>query len=232
MFALYKLIVRGSVVTALLLLTVGCGSNGENAPDEGVSPPRDAVESPDDTAGDTVEEVAEEAAVTTGETASEAIADSAPPDIDSGTVYALNTPIEYRDTLGIDGVVSITGMREFTGEGMFEQPADGTTWLAVMVEIENNGDRDYIVTFQEMQLVDAEGNYYRQDLQAASVLDTDLEPVAVGDRKAGEIAFEVPETAEIEKLVYDPSNGACDEEGSILAESYPCESLPIVVELK
>ncbi|MBO9999222.1 MAG: DUF4352 domain-containing protein [Cyanobacteria bacterium SID2] len=229
MSLLSKFVVRWSVVTMVVLLPMGCGSNSNNTSDEASEPsePSEAiVETTAEDETDSPENVATEPETGTDRPQTSAL------DLTSASTYQLGETIEYEDTLGSNGKLSVTGMREFAGEGMFEQPEDGSRWLAVTVSIENNGERDYIVTFQEMMLADGDGTLYGQDLRAASVLETDLEAVPAGEAGEGDLAFEVPQDVEIAKLVYDPSNGACEEEDSVLADAYPCDRLPIVVELQ
>ncbi len=160
------------------------------------------------------------------------VVDSVPePTTNAGTVYALGDAIAYENDLGKRAKLTFESVREFSGEGILQTPPDGKTWLAVTVNVENTGDEDFIVTFNQIELVDRQGENYRQNLRAESVLETDLTAVPSGETLQGDVAFEVPEEAEIDRLVYDPSNGLCAQEESELAASFPCDRLPIVVDL-
>ncbi len=95
----------------------------------------------------------------------------------------------------------------------------------------NQGKESLAITFTEVKLQDQNGTIYNQDLLALSVLDTEFDTVKPGMTLRGEFAFEVPIDANITKVIWDPSHGACAEKNS-LADLYPCQQIPYIIVLE
>ncbi len=202
---------RWSLLPLLLALPLGCSSNQPTA----TTSPSPAAPSPTPSP------------ITSSVTPSPT-AQSTPAQSPSAPTknYAKGESFEYKGA-----TLTVNQTREFQGETTFEKPPEGKKWLAVELSANNQGERDLIITFTQIKVMDDKGKTYDQSLLALSVLDTDFETVKPGKQGKGDFAFEVPADATITKVIWDPSNGACAEK-SILADIYPCEKIPYIISLK
>ncbi|OES45779.1 DUF4352 domain-containing protein [Domibacillus iocasae] len=105
------------------------------------------------------------------------------------------------DTVSIDGTEITIKSAKFTDAAEYSDPQKGKI-LTLEVAVKNNGEENAYVDNTEFTISDAEGNmheeYYGYD-------DTSFSnEVKVGKQYAGEIAFDVPESASYE-IYYEPS---------------------------
>lgn len=107
-------------------------------------------------------------------------------------VYDVGETIEY------GGVQVAVRSVEYESElGTFAEPEAGNEYAILDLEITNeSGEEQHISTMLQMLIKDGDGYSYQEDFTASSELDRPFDesaPLADGETRAGEVAYEVPE---------------------------------------
>lgn len=107
-------------------------------------------------------------------------------------VHEIGTSIEYEGT-----TVTVNGSDTATSLGDFAEAEEGNEFVIVDLTVGNDtGEEQYVSTILQMQLKDGNGYSYSEDLGATVALDRAFDqgsPIADGDQRRGQLAYEVEE---------------------------------------
>jgi hypothetical protein len=129
--------------------------------------------------------------------------------------------------------LTVHSTREHKGQRALV-PNEGNKWILVDTTIANKGEKPINLTVVSFELIDSEKKQYDVALLAGALDDVKiptgkLEP---GDKRRGEVPFEVPKNAKKLKLLFKPNSSECQ---AVAAKSKPSKTLncePIVVNLE
>ncbi len=149
----------------------------------------------------------------------------------SKSTYKVGEAILIKDR-NFDVQFTVDGTREHQGKKVLK-PNKGNKWILVDTTIVNKGQKPETISVASFQLIDSANKSYEVALLAEALDDVksptgELNP---GDKRRGEVAFEVPEKAQGLKLVFKPNSSECmaPDTKPKASEAYKCE--PIIVSL-
>lgn len=127
---------------------------------------------------------------------------------------------------------SVNGIREHKGKGVI-RPNQGHKWIVVDMTIANQGPNPSTLSVISFELIDSKNNQYEVALLAEALDDVksptgQLNP---GDKRRGEVGFEVPEKAKELKLVFKPNSSNCEAPASESNQSVVLNCQRVVVKL-
>jgi hypothetical protein len=148
------------------------------------------------------------------------------------TIHNLGEVVTVKDkTLNLQ--FQVNGIREHKGKGVIA-PNSGNKWIVVSSTIVNKGQEPKTLSVVSFELRDSKNNQYEVALLAAALEDvkSPTGQIKSGEKRQGEVAFEVPERARGLKLLFQPNRSACEAVASKPkgAETLNCE--PVAIELK
>jgi hypothetical protein len=126
---------------------------------------------------------------------------------------------------------TVNGMREHEGKGVIK-PNQGNKWIVVDTTTVNKGQKPKTLSVTSFELIDSENHPYQVALLAGALDDvkSPTGQIAPGDKRRGEVTFEVPEKAKGLKLLFKP-NSDCEALASKPKESGKLKCTPILVKL-
>lgn len=128
----------------------------------------------------------------------------------------------------LDVQVTVHGTRQHQGKGVIK-PNQGQKWIVVDTTIANQGKQPRSVSVVSFKLLDSANNSYEVALLAAALDDVESPTgqIAPGEKRRGEVAFEVPDNAKGLKLVFQPNRSACEATPSQQKATLSCESVAV-----
>lgn len=198
---MYKTLKRISAIASITLLTLalGCSPSEQNP---------ETIESRDRTSGETTE--------------SPATQPISAPTHSVGEVISIS-----QNNLNLQFTVNST--RVHPGKGVI-QPNKGNQWVVVDTTIVNQGQQPQTFSVVSFDVIDGNNNTYEVALLASALedIETPTGEISPGDKRQGQLVFEVPEDTTNLKLLFQPNPIECEEK-STAANGLNCQ--PIVVKL-
>jgi hypothetical protein len=148
------------------------------------------------------------------------------------TIHNMGEVVTVKDkTLNFQ--FQVNGIREHQGKGVIA-PNSGNKWIVVSSTIVNKGQEPKTLSVVSFELRDSKNNQYEVALLAAAMEDvkSPTGQIKSGEKRQGEVAFEVPEGAEGLKLLFQPNRSACE---AVVSKPKGSETLncePVAIELK
>ena len=198
---MYKTLKRISAIASITLLSLalGCSPSEQNP---------ETIESRDRTSGETTE--------------SPATQPISAPTHSVGEVISIS-----QNNLNLQFTVNST--RVHPGKGVI-QPNKGNQWVVVDTTIVNQGQQPQTFSVVSFDVIDGNNNTYEVALLASALedIETPTGEISPGDKRQGQLVFEVPEDTTNLKLLFQPNPIECEEK-STAANGLNCQ--PIVVKL-
>lgn len=127
---------------------------------------------------------------------------------------------------------TVNGIREHKGTGVIK-PNRGNKWVVASTEITNNGQEPQTFSVVSFEIVDSKDNHYEVALLATTLEDVKSPSgqLSPGEKRRGEVPFEVPENATGLKLLFKPKFSECAAVASKPKASATLNCEPVVVKL-
>lgn len=127
----------------------------------------------------------------------------------------------------------VNGIREHPGKGVI-QPSSGHKWIVVSTTIANKGQEAKTFSVVSFELMDSQNNPYEVALLAGALEDVKSPTGSInpGDQRRGEVAFEVPESAQGLKLLFQPNRDTCEPVAGQQKASETVNCEPVAIKLK
>jgi hypothetical protein len=148
------------------------------------------------------------------------------------TAYDMGEVVSVKDK-NLSLQFKVNGIREHPGKGVIK-PSSGNKWIVVSTTIANKGQEAKTFSVVSFELMDGQNNPYEVALLAGALEDVKSPTGSIkpGDERRGEVAFEVPESAQGLKLLFQPNRDVCEAQAGQpkTAETLNCE--PVAIKLK
>lgn len=124
---------------------------------------------------------------------------------------------------------TVNSTRVHPGKGVI-QPNQGNQWVVVDTTLVNQAQQPQTFSVVSFEIIDGNNNTYEVALLASALedIETPTGEINPGDKRQGQLVFEVPEDTTNLKLLFQPNPIKCEEK-STAAKGLDCQ--PIVVKL-
>ncbi len=127
---------------------------------------------------------------------------------------------------------TVNGTREHSGKGVIK-PNQGHKWILVNTTIANKGQESKKFSVISFAMMDGQNNTYDVALLAGALEDVESPTgdISPGEKRQGEVAFEVPENAKELKFLFKPNSSICDSSANEPKALVGINCQPILVKL-
>ncbi|MCP2729462.1 DUF4352 domain-containing protein [Limnofasciculus baicalensis] len=127
---------------------------------------------------------------------------------------------------------TVNGTREHPGKGVIK-PNQGHKWILVNTTIANKGQESKKFSVISFAMMDGQNNTYDVALLAGALEDVESPTgdISPGEKRQGEVAFEVPGNSKGLKLLFKPNSSICDRSANEPKALVDINCQPILVNL-